>query len=293
MADPSPAGPTSSPALPLSVALACRNNAATIGRLLDSLAPLGACEIVALDNGSTDGTIEMLERAGATVIRGQWRGYAKTKQEVMDACTRPWILNLDSDESLEPGLAAAIADAVRRDVPGIVAYRVNRQTWYRGRPLRHAWQPEWITRLVQRGAAEWTGTEPHPRLEVRTGGRIADLGGGEGANLRHDSFATFAEHLARQATYSRLGAEALFAEGVRGSYLRLLTSPPGAFFKQLVLKRAFLDGPPGWLAAATTAAGTLMKHAILIELSQKRAGHAAAQPSELAPSNAHTPARPR
>lgn len=277
MADPSPAGPTPGATLPLSVALACRNNAGTIGRLLESLshlAPGGAsggglpCEVVALDNGSTDGTIEMLDRAGATVIRGQWRGYTKTKQEVMDACTRPWVLNLDSDESLEPGLAAAITEVVRRDDAGVAAYRVNRQTWYRGRPLRHAWQPEWITRLVQRGAGEWTGAEPHARLEVRTSGRIVDLGGGEGENLRHDSFATFAEHLARQATYSRLGAEALFAEGKRGSYVRLLTSPAGAFLKQVVLKRAFLDGTPGWLAAATTAAGALMKHAILIELSQ-------------------------
>lgn len=283
MADSSHAGPGRRATLPLSVALACRNNAATIGRLLESLAHLGAgakdgesgagaCEIVALDNGSTDGTIDMLERAGATVIRGQWRGYAKTKQEVMEACTRPWVLNLDSDESLEPGLGAAIAGAVRRDDAEVAAYRVNRQTWYRGRPLRHAWQPEWITRLVQRGAGEWTGAEPHARLEVRTTGRIDDLGGGEGGNLRHDSFATFAEHLARQAAYSRLGAEALFAEGRRGSYLRLLTSPPGAFLKQMVLKRAFLDGPPGWLAAATMAAGAMMKHAVLIELSQRERG---------------------
>lgn len=256
--------------LPLSVALACKNNAGTIGRLLESLAHLGGpCEIVALDNGSTDDTIAVLERHGATVIRGQWRGYAKTKQEVMEACTRPWILNLDSDESLEPGLARAIAEAVRRDDAAVGAYRINRQTWYKGRPLRHAWQPEWITRLIRRGAGEWTGAEPHPRLELKGGttARVARLGGRPGENLRHDSFATFAEHLARQAHYSRLGAEALYAEGKRGSYWKLATSPPAAFLKQLLLKRAILDGPPGWLAAATVAAGALMKHAVLIELS--------------------------
>jgi hypothetical protein len=61
-------------------------------------------------------------------------------------------------------------------------------------------------------------------------------------------------------------AASLHAAGVRGSYVRLLVSPPGAFFKQLVLRRAFLDGWPGWLAAASTGASALMKHAMLIEM---------------------------
>jgi hypothetical protein len=62
-------------------------------------------------------------------------------------------------------------------------------------------------------------------------------------------------------------AASLHAAGKRGSYFRLLTSPPGAFLKQLLIKRGFLDGYPGWLAASSTAAGALMKHAILIEMS--------------------------
>lgn len=262
------------PDLPLSVALACRNNEATIGRLLDSLALLGGgVEVVALDNGSTDATIDILERHGARVIRGQWRGHIGTKQDAMDACTRPWVLNLDSDESLQPGLAAAIADVVRRDDPDVAACRINRQTWYRNRPLRFAWQPDRVVRLVRRDRAVFAGVEPHPQLVLRPGarGRIIDLAGDrDGGHLRHDSFETFAEHLARQARYSHENARALAAAGKRGSYLRLMTSPPGAFLKQLILKQGLRDGYRGWLAAATTAAGALMKHAILIELTREQ-----------------------
>src|SRR4029077_4245626 len=89
----------------LSVAIVCKDNAATIGRTLDSVRGL-AGEIVAVDSGSTDGTIGMLDAAGARVIRSEWLGHVKTKQKAMEACTRDWVLCLDSDESLEPELAA-------------------------------------------------------------------------------------------------------------------------------------------------------------------------------------------
>lgn len=264
--------PATTPApLPLSVAITCRDNERTIGRLLDSLASLGGTsEVVALDSGSTDETIAILERHGAQVIRGQWRGHTQTKQDVMERCTRPWVLNLDSDESLEPRLGASIAEVLRRDNPAIVACSLNRQTWYRGKPLRYAWQPDRLIRLVRRNAGRWAGVEPHPYLELGKGSedRVLKLDGGDGANLRHDSFETFAEHLERQAKYAREGAQALLASGKQGSFLKLLTSPSGAFFKQIVLKQAYRDGYAGWLAAASTTAGAMMKHAILIEISR-------------------------
>lgn len=257
--------------LPLSVAIVCRNNQATIGRTLDSVKGL-AREIVALDSGSTDGTIEILESHGARVERIEWMGHAKTKQAALDACTKPWILCLDSDESVEPDLRTSIEHAIGRDTdldPLIVGYRVNRKVWYAGRFLDHAWQPEKRLRLVQRNAARWTGLDPHDRLELlpTAGGisgrqaRVADLVG----TLRHDSFADMTDHLHNQVRHAHTSAQSLADAGKRGSYLRLLVSPAGAFVKQMIFKRAFLDGPRGWTAAGSTAAATLMKHLALIE----------------------------
>ena len=257
--------------LPLSVAIVCRNSQATIGRTLDSVKGL-AREIVALDSGSTDGTIKILESHGARIERIEWMGHVKTKQAALDACTRPWILCLDSDESVEPELRTSIEHAIGRDTdldPLIVGYRVNRKVWYAGRFLDHAWQPEKRLRLVQRNAARWTGLDPHDRLELlpTAGGmsgrqaRVADLVG----TLRHDSFADMTDHLHNQVRHARTSAQSLADAGKRGSYLKLLVSPAGAFVKQLILKRAFLDGPRGWAAAGSTAAATLMKHLALIE----------------------------
>ncbi len=245
----------------LSVAIVCKNNADTIGRTLDSVKDL-ASEIVAVDSGSTDDTIPMLERCGARVIRTEWKGHVATKQMALEACTQPWILSLDSDESPEPALLQAIKEALDKDEQGVDAYRVNRKVFYAGRFLNHAWQPEHRVRLVRKGRAEWGGLNPHDKLEPLDRAKPVPLLGGD---LRHDSITTFADFLTKQASHSATMAASLQQEGVRGSRVRLLVSPPWAFFKQLVLKQAWRDGWRGWLAAGSTGVAAAMKHLVLLE----------------------------
>lgn len=249
--------------LDLSVAVVCKNNAGTIGRTLDSVAGLAA-EIVAVDGGSTDGTLELLERAGARVVSSPWLGFVKTKQLAIARCTRGWVLLLDSDESLEPTLAGGVRAALEGwSAGGPEGFELNRKVFYNGRFLNHAWQPEWRTRLARRGACEMRGTDPHDHMHVQ--GRVARLAG----DLRHDSFASFEEQFRKQVGYARSMADQLVAQGQRGSYLRLVGSPVGACLKQLVLKGAWRDGWAGWLCAASTAGNALVKHAVLIERARK------------------------
>ncbi|MCU0688915.1 MAG: hypothetical protein MUE97_04140, partial [Phycisphaerales bacterium] len=89
-------------------------------------------------------------------------------------------------------------------------------------------------------------------------------------DMRHDSFVSFEEQLRKQVGYGRLGAAGVVAQGQRGSYWRLLTSPPAAMLKQLVIKQAWRDGWPGWLAAGSAGAQALVKHMLIIE--QARGG---------------------
>ncbi|MEM8757687.1 MAG: glycosyltransferase family 2 protein [Planctomycetota bacterium] len=245
----------------LSVAIVCKNNAETIGRTLDSVAGL-ADEIVAVDSGSTDQTIPMLEAAGARVIRSDWLGFVKTKNKALAECDGDWVLALDSDESVLPELAesirAALDEPAERD-----GFLVNRKVFYRGRPLNHAWQPEWRLRLVRRGLFHWIGLDPHDHLApIGEARRIARLAG----DLRHDSIDRgFAVFLEKQARHARTMAGSMHAEGQRGSVGKLVTRPPMAMIKQIVLKRCFLDGTPGWLAAGSVAVSTAMKYAVLLE----------------------------
>lgn len=266
----------------LSVAIVCKNNAPTIGRVLES-ADLAITalrtkgldgQIVAVDSGSTDATLDLLTRHNAKVIRTEWKGHIATKQMALEACEGEWIIHLDSDESLEPACVKSLIAFVLQ--PGLSrAARVNRKVWYLGRWLEHVWQPEWRVRVVHRqdvkaGLAKWGGFDPHDKLELHgdaAGAPLTDLAG----DVRHESFANIADHLAKQVALSRIAAQSLHASGQRGSYRRLLISPGGAFFKQLVLKSGWRDGWRGWAASASTAVGAAMKHAILIELSGKQA----------------------
>ncbi|MCW5767563.1 MAG: glycosyltransferase family 2 protein [Phycisphaeraceae bacterium] len=251
-------------ALPLSVAIVCRNNAPTIGRTLDSVRGL-ASEIVAVDSGSTDQTIPMLEAAGARIIRSPWLGHVRTKQLALESCTHPWILSLDSDESVEPELARAIDAALTRNDPTVRGYELNRKIFYAGRFLQHTYQPEWRLRLVRRGAAAWGGLDPHDKLSlIEAPGAPASVSRLSG-DLRHDSWTTIADHLAKQVGHARISAESLFKEGRRTNAARLVISTIGALFKQIVLRAAWRDGWRGIVAAGSAAAGTLMKHAILLE----------------------------
>jgi len=249
--------------LPLSVAIVCKNNESTIGRTLESVARL-ASEIVAVDSGSTDGTIALLEKHGARVIRSPWLGHVKTKQLALEACAQDWILCLDSDESLDSDLRARVQLPETLAGSSADGFSLRRKVFYQDRPLNFAWQPEWRLRLVRRGRARWRGLDPHDQLalvDARAIERRLDTG-----FVRHDSISTWAEFFAKQAAHARTMAQSMHREGAGPSAFRLMVSPVGAFLKQMVLKQAWRDGWPGWLAAASTASGSLMKHAILFEL---------------------------
>ena len=147
MALPPPTAP-----LPLAVAIVCKNNEATIERTLESVRDLvaGGGEIVAIDSGSTDRTIPILESFGARVIRSEWLGHVKTKQKALDAFQRAWVLSLDSDESLEPDLQRSVREVLLKNDHSVQGYTLNRKVFYNGRFLHHAWQPERRLRQVGR-----------------------------------------------------------------------------------------------------------------------------------------------
>ena len=254
----------------LSVSIVCCNNADVIGRTLESIRGLPA-EIVAVDSGSTDGTIGMLEKAGARVIRQDWLGYVKQKQLALNACTRPWVLHLDSDESLEPELATSVREAVDADTPGIGGYAINRKIFYAGRMLNHAWQPEWRVRLVRKASAAWGGYDPHDTLEVTDPNlKVGKLKG----DMRHDAIESIRSFLARQVKHSEIAARSYLDMGKTPSTAKLITSPVGAYLKQMVRRAAWRDGWRGHVAAGATAAAAFMKHAIFIEMAKTRAADA-------------------
>ena len=262
--------------LPLSVAVICRDNERTIGQTLDSVRGL-ARQIVVVDSGSTDGTLKLARTAGAEVVEQAWLGFGAQKNVAAKHCREPWILFLDSDESVEPNLAAAMREALKLDDPAIGGYEVNRAIVFAGRMMQHAWRPEWRLRLVRNGWAAWSDDRVHESLDfinAHAGARIERLRG----DLRHDAIPSITAHLAKQLEYAELGAADYIAKGRTGGVSSLVTSPIGAWAKQMLRRQAWRDGWRGWSAASISACATLMKHLVLLE--RTRGANAAADESE-------------
>jgi glycosyltransferase involved in cell wall biosynthesis len=248
----------------LAVAMTACNSLRTIDRAIASVSGL-ARRVVVVDSGSSDGTDERCRELGAEVIHRPWPGYVRQAQYAIDQCAgHAWVLLLDSDEALEPNLRESVRGVVESSNGANDAWELNRKIWWRDGWLNHAFQPEWRLRLFRGGRASVVGSDPHYRVCVS--GPVGRLPG----DLRHESWSDLPDMCRRYVQYARLSAES----GARGGRaVDLLVSPPAAFVKQLVIKRGFLDGRRGVVAAGGAAMGTLVKH---LFIAGRRAGLAAA-----------------
>ena len=261
----------------LSVAIITLDEEDNLPRCLSSVAGL-ADEVVVVDSLSSDRTVALAREAGAKVVEQAFLGHVRQKQLALEACGGDWVLSLDADEWLDESLREAVRRIVsERDGAGtdtaraITGYRVNRRTFYLGAWIDHCgWSPEWRLRLVRRGRAHWTGTDPHDRLE--TDGVVADLPG----RLCHRPYRSLSEHVATVNRYTDIMAARRREAGEGGSVWRLLSRPPARFLRMYVLRAGFLDGWRGLLVASIGAYYVFLKYAKL--LAAERADEGATPP---------------
>jgi glycosyltransferase involved in cell wall biosynthesis len=242
----------------LSVTVIAKNEERNIARCLES-APF-ADEIVVVDCGSADRTVEIAARYTGRVIHHDWEGHVKQKQFAADAAAHDWILSLDADEVVSEPLRAAI-EKLKLAEPDGDAYRVCRRVFYLGKWIGHAgWYPDRRIRLFDRRRARWGGIDPHD--EVLCDGRVRDLAG----DLLHYSYRDLSHHLKQIDSYTTIMSRRYWENGRRANLADLLFRPPFAFFKSFVLQRGFLDGWRGLVIASLAAHYDLAKYAKLREL---------------------------
>jgi glycosyltransferase involved in cell wall biosynthesis len=243
----------------LTICFTTFNSMRTMPRALAAARALSN-NIVVVDSGSTDGTLELCRKHDIDPVHRDWTTPTEQKQFALSFCSgTTWTLLLDSDEVVLDDLAASIRTAIANAMPNETGFEMNRVTWLHDQPLRHTFQPEWRLRLLRFDAAA-IKSDPsgvHDRLEVKSG-RSARLQG----VLRHDSWIDVGDMLARNVRWSVATGRAATRGG---GITNLCFNPVIAFLKQLLLKRAFLDGWRGWAAAGAVAVGTLSKHIVIME----------------------------
>ena len=270
----------------LSVVIITHNEEANIGRTLMSVQPLvsdGKGEIIIVDSGSTDRTVEIAELFGARVFVEQWKGYAAQKNSAIAKATADWILSLDADEEVDEDLRAALrhyilGESTNTLKDGVANYRISffattvtgllirRQNYFLGRWIKHGgFWPDPKLRLFRRGAGKFADRAVHETLQVT--GEVRQFPTGA---LRHHSYPTLTDYLDHMNRYSSLGAEMVVAKGrVRFSVFNIVLRPAATFVYNYFFRLGFLDGREGLLLHLYHAAYVSWKYAKAWELQKK------------------------
>lgn len=225
-----------------SVAIITRNEAANLPRTLASVR--FANEIVVLDSGSTDATVEIARSTGARVIVESWKGFAAQKNSVIAHATGDWVLSLDADEEVSTELAGEI-EALLAGAPEFNAYRIPRLNHFLGRPLRHGgYWPDPKLRLFRRGVARFEERPVHETMKADC--PIGQLSG----HLIHRCYPTLDEYIEHMNRYSSIGGELLAQSGRTSTSLpsflwNAVANPAATFLYNYIFRLGFLDGREG------------------------------------------------
>jgi glycosyltransferase involved in cell wall biosynthesis len=251
----------------LSVFLITLNEADRLGATLAAVSGL-ASEIIVVDSGSTDGTVEVARTAGARVIREAWRGYGLQKRFAEEQCAGPWLLNLDADEVVPPELAAEIRALFAKGEPRHVAYKIQIADQRPGEsaPRRFASGPSPV-RLYRKDAGRYSDSPVHDRVDLKPGSSVGRLR----QRIHHRSLRSLAHQLAKINAYTDKQVADLAARGKRLSSWRLVFEMPASFFKYYILRREFLHGFYGFTTALNAAFGRYLRVAKLIEWQRNEA----------------------
>jgi glycosyltransferase involved in cell wall biosynthesis len=243
--------------MPLSAVIITHNAAARLDACLASVA--FADEVLVIDSGSTDGTVEIAQRRGARVIAKEWIGFGPQKQFAVESACHEWVLCLDADECVSEALRQSILKELA--APKSRVYALSRCNKFLGRWLRHGeGYPDWIVRLFDRRAARWSDDPVHER--VISNSPAAQLPG----DLLHESAETLERYFEKQNRYTTLQAEHMRAQGKRVGAFRLVLSPLARFIKFYFLRLGFLDGVPGLVHVSIGCINSFTKYAKLIAL---------------------------
>ncbi len=240
----------------LSVTIITLNEEKNIERAILSAA--FADEVVVIDSGSQDRTVEIAQSLGAKVFHHPFVNHGNQKNYAASQALGEWIFSLDADEEISKELQENILETLSA-TPAQTIFYINRLTSFCGRWIRHGgWFPDHIIRLYQKENACFTEPTVHEKVTALDGKQISvqKLDG----LLYHYSFPTIASQVNINVKYARMGAAALKQNlSPFSCFSKMILKPPFKFLECYILKKGFLDGVPGFIIAINAAHSIFMK----------------------------------
>ncbi len=227
----------------LSITIITKNSEKTIKKAINSAK--FADEIVVIDSGSTDSTVNICKEFGCKVIKKEWMGFGKQKQYAVDNCKNEWVFVLDSDEVITKELQNEIANTLKK--PKYNGYKVARLNYFFGKAIKHCGlYPDYTIRLFNKKMGKFSDDKVHEKIIINT--EIGTLKN----HMLHFAYDSIEEFISKQNRYSSLNAKT--------NKIKAILNPPWTFFRIFVLKSGFLDGWRGYIIAKLYAQYTFWKY---------------------------------
>lgn len=225
-----------------------------------------ADQVVLLDSGSTDETVQIARNLGAEVtVATDWQGFGVQKNRALALASSEWVLSIDADERLTEALSKEIQEVMK--APEFDAYSFPRLSSFCGQYMHHSgWYPDRVTRLFRRQRARFSNDLVHEKV-LTTGpvGRLSSV-------LLHESYRDFEAVLDKANRYSSAGAQTLLSKGKNATLSTAFAHGLWAFVRTYFLRLGFLDGRLGIVLAISIAESTYYRYLKLWLLNQGAIG---------------------
>lgn len=244
----------------LSVIIICKNEVDRIRECLASVVDL-ADQVIVLDSGSTDGTLDIIREFNVELKVTDWPGFGRQRQRALDAATGEWILSIDADERVSPKLAKEICDLFCQEHIPFAIYRIPWHQIFLGKRMYHGRYASPQARLFKREGAQYPFAQIHETL-IPPPGEVGFLEGG----LVHYSYRDYCHFTEKHARYSWLLAKEKYARGESSGIWFAWFRGHWEFIHQYVLRGLCFDGTRGYLQARGLSQYAFNKYAGLWSL---------------------------
>jgi glycosyltransferase involved in cell wall biosynthesis len=248
--------------VPVSVVIITKNEAEMISRSITMLKQI-TDDIIVVDNGSTDQTLNITTENGCRVYQKNWDGYGANKNKGIALARYNWILSIDADEIPDSALLTSIT-ALKLDDTNTV-YDIPFKAYYGDKPINYGnWGRDHHIRLFNRTRVQWSEPPVHETLILPQNVTVKKLNG----YLHHYSVKNVQEHEAKTILYAQLSALKYLQTGKKAGFIKLYISPVFHFAKTYIFLLGFLDGKEGWNIAKMVLKNTWLKYYYLSKAQQ-------------------------
>jgi glycosyltransferase involved in cell wall biosynthesis len=245
--------------VPISVCIITFNEEDNLAQCLSHLN--FADEIIVVDSGSTDKTLEIAQNHNAKIFSRKFDNYINQKNYAISLAQNDWILALDADEVVSPALSQELELLNESEFQKYSAFGIPRLTYYLKRWIYHSgWYPNYQIRLFNRNRGHFAGILVHETVEIQ----------GSSKKLKHPvfhySYKSISDHLSFIDRYSTLFAIEKYKIGKRSGLGKAIVKANYKFFYMYFIRMGFLDGASGFVIAILGGYYNFLKYLKLYEL---------------------------